>query len=79
MKQNGRQPIEAGLAGHAIHGRINWTTTAVPATSAALDGFAGGKVSLSMNKDAFKKSFGVLMLLIAARIIFRLVAERVQN
>jgi uncharacterized membrane protein YfcA len=64
----------SGLAGHAIHGHIEWTTAAALAVSAALGGFAGGKISLSMNKDTLKKSFGVLVLLIAARMIFRLVA-----
>jgi hypothetical protein len=32
------------------------------------------KPPVSMNKDTLKKSFGVLVLLIAARMIFRLVA-----
>jgi uncharacterized membrane protein YfcA len=64
----------SGLAGHAIHGHIEWTTAVVLAVSAALGGFTGGKISLSMNKDTLKKSFGILVLLIAARMIFRLIA-----
>jgi uncharacterized membrane protein YfcA len=64
----------SGLAGHAIHGHVDWTTAAALAVSAALGGLAGGKVSLSMNKDALKKSFGVLVLAIAAKMIFRVVA-----
>jgi len=55
-------------------GRVDWKLTAVVGPTMLAAAFAGGKISLSMNKDALKKSFGVLVLLIAARMIFRLVA-----
>ena len=62
----------SGLAGHAIHGHVEWATALILAASSALGGFAGSKVSLSMNKATLKKMFGVLVLLIAGRMIFNI-------
>lgn len=63
----------SGLAGHAMHGHVEWTVAVTLAVSAAAGGYAGSKVSLSMNKAALKKMFGVLVLLIAAKMIFKMV------
>jgi len=64
----------SGLAGHAISGPVEWPTGLALAASAVAGGFLGSRVSLSMNKALLKKGFGLLVLLIAARMVFRMVA-----
>jgi len=64
----------SGLAGHAIHGAVEWTTAAALAVSGVAGGFLGSKISLSLNKNALKKAFGVLVLIIAAKMIYQMLA-----
>ena len=65
----------SGLAGHAIHGSIEWTSAGILAVSVAAGGFTGSKISLSLNKSALKKTFGVLVLIIATRMIYQMLAS----
>jgi len=64
----------SGLTGHMLHGSVQWTTACTLAISTVAGGFAGSKISLKLNKAALKKAFGVLVLLIAFKMIYQMVA-----
>jgi uncharacterized membrane protein YfcA len=61
----------SGIAGHAVHGQVDWSTGAVLAIAALVGGLIGSRVSVSMNKVVLKKCFGVVVWLIAVRMLFQ--------
>ena len=61
-----------GLAGHALHGNVPWQSGAILAAAAVAGGLLGGRISLSVDKTRLKRLFGFVVLLIAARLLFRL-------
>ncbi len=61
----------SGLAGHAVSGRVAWSTGLVLAIAAVSGGLLGSRISLSMNKVRLKQIFGLVVWLIAVRIAIR--------
>ena len=61
-----------GVLGHAANGNVEWTTGAILAVAAVIAGTIGSRISLQMNKSKLKRVFGVVVLLIAGRIIYKL-------
>ena len=62
-----------GVLGHAANGQVEWKTGLILGIAAVVAGTIGSRVSLSMDKAKLKKIFGVVVLVIAARIIYKLV------
>ncbi len=62
----------SGFAGHAIHSQVDWSTGAVLAVATAAGGFLGSKISISVNKVRLKQIFGLIVWLIAVRLIIQL-------
>ncbi len=62
----------SGLAGHAVHGQIDWRVGLVLAVAAVAGGLLGSKISISMNKVRLKRMFGLIVWLVAVRIVFQL-------
>lgn len=65
----------SGVAGHALHGQVEWRTALILAIAAVLGGLIGSKLSISMNKDKLKKAFGVVVWLIAVRLFIQIVTS----
>jgi uncharacterized membrane protein YfcA len=63
----------SGIAGHAVHGQVDWRTGSVLAIAAVIGGLMGSRISLSMNKIRLKKCFGVIVWLIALRMLTQLI------
>jgi uncharacterized membrane protein YfcA len=63
----------SGIAGHAMHGQVDWSTGAVLAVAAVVGGLIGSRVSVSMNKARLKQCFGVVVWLIALRMLYQLI------
>lgn len=63
----------SGVSGHAVSGTVDWKTGALLAVACVIAGTIGGKISLKMDKVKLKRIFGVLVLLIACRIIYKLI------
>lgn len=61
----------SGLAGHAVNGYVDWSTGLLLAVSAVSGGLLGSRISLSMNKVRLKQVFGVVVWLIAIRIMIQ--------
>ena len=51
-------------------GAINWKFALIVSVVFFLGGFLGSKVALNINQDNLKKIFGVLMLIVAVKMIF---------
>jgi len=64
-----------GLAGHAIHGMVEWQIGLILAIAAVTGGLIGSNVSVSMNKNMLKRVFGVIVWLIAIRLLYQLLAN----
>jgi len=62
-----------GLLGHAASGNIDWKTGIILAIAAVIAGTIGSKISLKTDKNLLKKYFGIIVLLIACKIIFSLI------
>jgi len=62
----------SGLAGHAVNGQVDWRLGLVLALAAGVGGLLGGRISLSLNKALVKRIFGVVVWLVAARLVFQL-------
>jgi uncharacterized membrane protein YfcA len=65
----------SGLVGHAVQGQVDWRTGLILAGVAVLGGLIGSHISLSMNKAKLKKGFGVVVWLIAMRMLFQLIVK----
>lgn len=63
----------SGVAGHAVNGTVDWKTGAILAVACIIAGIIGSKISLKMDKSKLKRIFGVAVLLIACRIIYKLI------
>ncbi len=61
----------SGLIGHAIHGNILWRTGLLLAVVAVAGGLLGSRISISADKTRLKRLFGVVVLLIAARLMIQ--------
>ncbi len=62
----------SGLAGHAVSGQVDWHAGLVLAVAAVAGGLLGSKLSISMNKARLKKMFGLIVWLIAVRMVIQL-------
>ncbi len=62
----------SGLAGHAANSSIEWSTGLILALAAVSGGLLGSRISLKTDKTRLKKVFGVVVWLIAVKIIWRL-------
>ncbi len=58
----------SGLAGHALHGVVQWRTGTVLAVAAVAGGLLGSRISVSADKGRLKRLFGFVVLLIAFRL-----------
>jgi len=63
----------SGAAGHAASGTVDWKTGAILAVACIIAGTIGSKISLKIDKSKLKRIFGVVVLLIACRIIYKLI------
>ncbi len=59
----------SGLFGHAVSGGVDWRVGVVLAVAAVLGGFLGGRVSLSVDRLKLKRGFGVVVLLVAVKVV----------
>jgi len=64
----------SGLAGHAVNGQVDWRVGLVLAVAAVAGGLLGSRISISMNKARLKKVFGLIVWLIAVRMVIQLLA-----
>ena len=65
----------SGLAGHAVSGQVDWRVGLVLALAAGAGGLLGGRISLSLDKARVKRIFGMVVLLVAARLVFQLMSQ----
>ncbi len=65
----------SGIAGHAMNGHVDWRTGLILAIAAVIGGLLGSRISIKMNKVRLKKWFGVIVLLIAARMLVQLITK----
>jgi uncharacterized membrane protein YfcA len=65
----------SGIAGHAMHGQVDWRTGLVLAGVAVIGGLIGSRISVAMNKARLKKWFGVAVWIIAIRMAAQLVMK----
>ena len=63
----------SGVAGHAVQGKVDWSTGLILAIAAIAGGLIGSHISLSMNKNRLKKGFGIAVWIIALRMVTKLV------
>lgn len=63
----------SGIAGHSIHGIIDWRIGLSLAVAALIGGLIGSRISVSMNTAQLKKFFGLVVWLIALRMLVQLV------
>ncbi len=61
-----------GLAGHALHGPVNWRVALLLAIAAIAGGLLGSRVSLRVDRARLRRVFGVVLFLVAARLLFGL-------
>ncbi len=61
-----------GLAGHAVGGTAVWRTGLVLAGPAVAGGLLGSRISLGTKPILLKRAFGIVVWLIALRILFQL-------
>ncbi len=64
----------SGLAGHATSGQVDWRVGLVLAVAAVAGGLSGSKISISVNKARLKQMFGLIVWLIAVRLVIQLLA-----
>ena len=62
-----------GLLGHASNGHIEWHTGLILAIACIIAGVVGSKISIKADKKKLKKFFGVVVWMIAARLIYQLI------
>ena len=63
-----------GLAGHALHGPVDWRVALLLALAALAGGLLGSRVSLRVDRLRLRRLFGVILLLVAARLAWKLLA-----
>lgn len=62
----------SGLAGHALNSQLDWRTGLILALAAVIGGRFGSRISIAMNKARLKKWFGIIIWLIALRMLIQL-------
>ncbi len=62
----------SGLAGHALSTQLDWRVGLVLALAAIIGGRLGSRISISMDKARLKKWFGIIIWLIALRMLMQL-------
>lgn len=62
----------SGLVGHAIHGAVQWHVGLALAAAAVAGGLLGSKISISADKTRLKRLFGIVVLLVALRLVIQL-------
>lgn len=65
----------SGIAGHTMHGQVDWRTGLFLAIVAVIGGLIGSRISVSVNKARLKKWFGVAVWIIAIRVATQLVMK----
>ena len=63
----------SGVIGHAMHGNVDWHTGLTLALAAIIGGLIGSRISLKTDKTKLKRLFGFIILLIALKIIYKLI------
>jgi len=63
----------SGLAGHAMSAQVSWHIGLMLAVVAVFGGFLGSKVSLKTDKTVLKRWFGVVVWLVAIRLLIQLI------
>jgi len=63
-----------GLAGHVFNSQVNWHVGLALAVVAVAGGLLGSHISISMDKERLKRIFGVIVWLVAIRIVFQFFA-----
>jgi len=63
----------SGVMGHAINGVVDWKTGTILAVVSVIAGIIGSGISLKMDKSKLQKVFGIIVLLVACKIIYGLV------
>jgi len=63
----------SGVIGHAMHGNVDWHTGLTLALAAVIGCLIGSRISLKTDKNKLKRLFGFAVLLIALRIIYKLI------
>ena len=62
----------SGLAGHALSAQLDWRTGLILAMVAIIGGRVGSRISIKMDKSRLKKWFGIILWLIALRMLIQL-------
>jgi uncharacterized membrane protein YfcA len=62
----------SGLFGHALNQAIDWRIGLVLAGVAVAGGLIGSRVSLNLDKKRLKRLFGVVVWLIALKMLYKL-------
>ena len=62
----------SGLAGHALSTQLDWRTGLILAIVAVIGGRLGSRISINMDKVRLKKWFGIIIWLIALRMLIQL-------
>ncbi len=61
----------AGLAVYAIHGQVDWPTAALAAPSSAIFARLGARTAARMSTRRLQFAFGVLLLVVAVRLLWK--------
>ena len=62
----------SGLMGHTLNESISWGFGSILAGAAVVGGLLGSKISLRIGKGVLRKGFGIVVWLIAIRILIQL-------
>ena len=62
----------SGLFGHALNQTVDWRIGLVLAGAAVVGGLVGSRVSLNLDKKRLKRLFGVVVWLIALKMLYKL-------
>ncbi len=63
----------SGLAGHVVNGQVLWSNGLALAAAAVLGGLLGSNISLKTDKAKLKRWFGIVVWLIALRLLIELI------
>ncbi len=64
----------SGLFGHALNQAVDWRIGLLLAGAAVIGGLLGSRISLNFDKKRLKRLFGVVVWLIALKMLWRLLA-----
>lgn len=63
----------SGLAGHVLIEQVDWRSGLLLAVAAVLGGTSGSRISLKMDKTVLKQIFGIVVLLVAVKLLLKLI------